>query len=63
VRREDDAAETVRRRLATYAAVANPLIDHYKSRAPFISVDGLRSPDVVTAALIAQINGAIGKAP
>ena len=63
VRREDDAAETVRRRLTTYAAVANPLIEHYKSRPGFISVDGLRPPDVVTAALIAQINGAIAKAP
>ena len=55
VRREDDEPETVRRRLATYASFAEPVTDLYRGRQRFATVDGLRHPDAVTAALCAKI--------
>ena len=51
VRREDDAPETVRKRLATYASQAGPLIELYAPRPGYIAVNGLQAPDKVTADL------------
>jgi adenylate kinase len=56
VRRRDDDPETVNRRLSTYAAFAQPVIEYYRSRPSFASIDGLRDPDVVTAALCRHID-------
>lgn len=56
VRREDDEPETVRRRLRTYAALAAPVIAHYRGRPTFVAVEGLRPADEVTAALRAHID-------
>jgi adenylate kinase len=56
VRREDDDPATVRKRLATYAALAGPLIALYSTRPGYIAVDGLQSPDKVTADLFAAID-------
>ena len=58
VRRVDDQPDTVRRRLATYAAVAGPILDYY--RAPhrlnaFAAIDGLRYADAVTADILAFV--------
>jgi adenylate kinase len=55
VRREDDEPGTVRRRLATYAAFAEPITILYGARPRFASVDGSRHPDEVTAALCGHI--------
>lgn len=55
VRRDDDEPGTVRRRLATYASFAGPITALYRTRPRFASVDGLRHPDEVTAALCAHI--------
>jgi adenylate kinase len=51
IRRGDDDPATVRRRLATYASYAEPVVAYYRARPGFIAVDGLRAPDQVTAAL------------
>ena len=48
VRRDDDEAATVRKRLITYAALAEPLIALYRSRHGFIAVNGAQPPDRVT---------------
>lgn len=56
VRRPDDDPEVIRRRLATYAAFAGPLVDYYRQRPRFGSVDGLQAPQAVTAALVALID-------
>ncbi len=56
IRRRDDEPEVVRRRLATYADVAAPLVAHYRNGPAFAAIDGLQPPDVVTAALIAHID-------
>jgi adenylate kinase len=57
VRRQDDDPATVRHRLEMYAAYAEPLIAHYRASPTFLSVDGLREPDSVTAALSTLIDG------
>jgi adenylate kinase len=56
VRRPDDHPDTVRRRLATYASFASPMIEFYQGRATFGAIDGLQSADKVTAALCAHID-------
>ena len=56
VRRADDAPETVRRRLATYAELAGPLIEFYALRPGYIEVNGLQLPDKVTADLYAALD-------
>ena len=55
-RRKDDSPEVVRRRLATYASFAEPLIGYYDARALLASVDGLGQPEDVAAALCAWID-------
>jgi len=56
IRREDDEPETVRKRLATYAALAGPLVALYSSRPGYIAIDGLQPPDKVTADLFASLD-------
>ena len=55
-RRADDHPDTVRRRLATYAALAGPLIAFYRDRPTFGTIDGLQLPDRVTRDLCAHID-------
>jgi adenylate kinase len=55
VRRPDDEPETVRRRLATYAQYAEPLIAYYRRRPTYGAVDGLRQPSEVTTLLVTLI--------
>ena len=56
VRRDDDDAATVRRRLDTYASLAEPVIGVYRQRPGFISVDGAQHPDRVSTALFEAID-------
>ena len=60
VRRTDDHPDTVRRRLATYAAFATPVTDFYRNRRTFGTIDGLQSAERVTAALCAHIDRVAG---
>jgi adenylate kinase len=55
-RRPDDHPDTVRRRLATYASFAGPLIAFYRERVTFATIDGLQLPDKVTTELCAHID-------
>jgi adenylate kinase len=48
VRRDDDNAETVKRRLTTYAAFAGQLIAHYRVRPSFVTINGVKEPDRVS---------------
>ena len=59
VRRTDDAEETVRRRVKTYASFAAPLVAFYRRRPGFIAEGGRRPPDEVTAALFREIDRVI----
>jgi adenylate kinase len=55
-RREDDNAETVRKRLATYAAVAGPLIAHYRSGPRFVTINGMKQPDRVSEDIFRELD-------
>jgi adenylate kinase len=48
VRREDDNEETVKKRLATYATFAGPLLAHYRTRPRFATIHGVKEPDRVS---------------
>ena len=52
VQREDDTEEAITRRLKLYEEQTEPLIEWYLKRDKLVTVDGLGSPDVVTARLI-----------
>ena len=56
VRRDDDDAETVKKRLATYAAFAGPLIAHYRTRPRFVTIDGGKEPDKVSDDIFGSID-------
>ena len=56
VRRPDDHPDTVRRRLATYADVATPVIDYYRWRIGFGEVNGQQHADRVTASVLAHVD-------
>lgn len=55
VRRVDDDPDTVRRRLATYASAAAPVVEFYRRRHGFVTIDGLRHADAVTADILAFV--------
>ena len=56
VRRPDDEPETVKRRLATYAQYAMPVVEHYRNRPTFGVVDGVQHADNVTAEMTTHID-------
>jgi adenylate kinase len=58
VRREDDTSETVRNRLATYAAFAEPVVRFYRPRPTFLALNGLDQPEQVTRTLVREISRA-----
>lgn len=63
VRRVDDHPDTVRRRLATYASAAGPVLEFYRARHGsngFVAIDGLRHADAVTADIVAFVTGRRG---
>ena len=60
VRRPDDDPEVVTRRLATYARFAEPLVDYYRRRPSFASIDGQRAFDEVTTALATHVEAQRG---
>ena len=53
--RDDDKMETVKKRLAVYAAQTKPLIDYYKSSNLYIEVDGQQDMDSVFNAIVASL--------
>lgn len=58
VQRTDDNEATVRERLAVYRKKTMPLIEFYKSRPTFRSVNGADTPDRVAQELARAIDGA-----
>jgi adenylate kinase len=53
--RSDDTEPVIRRRLALYHEVTEPILDWYDRRGILLSVDGMPSPDQVTADVIAAL--------
>jgi adenylate kinase len=60
VQRRDDNVEIVRERLRVYARDTQPLVDFYRDRATFRSVDGDQTADAVAADLAAAVASASG---
>ena len=58
-RREDDAPETVRSRLATYERQTAPLVDYYESRGLLREVGGEGTPDEVRDRLFEKLQSAV----
>jgi adenylate kinase len=56
--RADDREEVIRERLRVYARDTHPLLDYYRGRPTFRTVDGAQSPDRVAADLAAAIEDA-----
>jgi adenylate kinase len=58
VQRNDDNASVVLERLAVYERQTRPLVDYYRARPTFRSIDGAQTPDSVAADLAAAIEAA-----
>jgi adenylate kinase len=60
ITRADDGDENVRRhRLEVYARESWPLLDYYRSRPTFRSVNGAHSPDRVAAELVSKLDAMV----
>ncbi len=53
--RDDDKAETVKRRIEVYMEQTSPLIAHYRDHGKLIEVDGMQSIEQVTQALMGAL--------
>lgn len=61
VQRADDTPEAIAKRLATYASETQPTIDWYSAAGLLITVDGLGTPDEVSARLLAAIDALVAR--
>jgi adenylate kinase len=52
IQRSDDRTEVISERLAAYERQTQPLVEYYSARGLLRSVDGMASPDAVTASVI-----------
>ncbi|MBN1304573.1 MAG: adenylate kinase [Anaerolineales bacterium] len=53
--RDDDKAETVKRRIQVYFEQTSPLIEYYKNAGKLIEIDGSQQIDQVSEALLAAV--------
>jgi adenylate kinase len=60
VQRRDDEEDVVRERLRVYAHDTQPIVEYYRRRPSFRSVDGDQSPDAVTADISAAVASVLG---
>ena len=60
VQRADDREDVVRERLRVYARDTQPLVEFYRDRPTFRSVNGAQPPEAVAADLVAAIEAAAG---
>jgi len=58
--RPDDNEMVVRERLKVYRRDTQPLVDYYRQRPTFRSVDGAQPPDRVASELAASVDGVTG---
>lgn len=53
--RDDDKAETVKRRIQVYLEQTSPLVSYYKERGKLIEVDGMRPIEAVTQSMMTAL--------
>lgn len=63
IQRSDDREEVVRERLKVYSKQTAPVLEFYRSRADFRSVNGSQTPDGVAAAVRTAIDEVSGGRP
>jgi len=61
IQRTDDTDAVVRGRLGVYRRDTKPLVEYYRSRPTFCSIDGAQAADQVTADIAAAVEAAIGR--
>jgi len=54
--RDDDKAETVKRRIDVYLEQTSPLIQYYRDHGKLVEIDGTQSIDQVTEGLLQAVN-------
>jgi adenylate kinase len=59
VRRKDDTAETVRRRLVAYRDQTRPLFDYYEAKGLVLHIDGMQDIDAVSEDMFAALNAKV----
>lgn len=59
--RSDDTEPVIRRRLALYHEVTEPILDWYDRRGILLSVDGMPDPDRVTAGVVSALRARRGR--
>jgi len=59
VQREDDKAETVKERLRIFHELTDPVIDYYKQLGTLFTVSGEGDADIVTSAIIEQLDSLV----
>ncbi len=57
--REDDKAETVAKRINVYLEQTAPLVEYYRGQGRLVEIDGTRSIDDVTTALLSAIKSKV----
>jgi adenylate kinase len=60
ITRRDDEEHVVRERLRVYARDTQPLVEYYRLRSSFRSVDGDQTPDAVAADISAAVASVVG---
>jgi adenylate kinase len=50
--RDDDKAETVKRRIQVYLEQTSPLIDYYRDHGKLVEIDGMQPIDIVTQSMV-----------
>jgi adenylate kinase len=63
VQRRDDEGDVVRERLRVYARNTHPLVEFYRRRPSFRSVDGDQTPEAVSADISAAVAAVVGGLP
>jgi adenylate kinase len=59
IQRADDTDAVVLERLGVYRRDTKPLVEYYRPRPTFCSIDGAQAPDRVTADIASEVEGAI----
>jgi adenylate kinase len=59
IQRADDTDAVVLERLGIYRRDTKPLVEYYRPRPTFCSIDGAQAPDRVTADITSAVEGAI----
>ena len=57
IQRKDDQEEVIRKRLETYHAQTDPLVEFYTSKKQLIGVDGAKTPEEIFSAILRAVKG------